>query len=125
MSRTSSARATGKNARSDRSPGDRRLGTRDALFPLLRRVSANHRAHQALAVQVDTGVRPKTSSLDRRASLTSRPPYLFFQVYSVASLTGRNVDAELEYRRRPPYGCRYMPAQNPKPRRPMAVTKPA
>jgi hypothetical protein len=74
MSRTSSARATGKNARSDRSPGDRRLGTRDALFPLLRRVSANHRAHQTLAMRVETGVRPKTSSLDRRTSLTSRPP---------------------------------------------------
>ena len=74
LSWTSGARATGNNARSDRGPRDRRLGTRDALFPLLRRVSANHRAHQTLAMRLETGVRPKTSSLDRRTSLTSRPP---------------------------------------------------
>src|SRR5712692_8862068 len=50
VSRTSGARATGKNVRSDRGARDRRLGTRDALFPVLRRVSANHRAPQVLAV---------------------------------------------------------------------------
>ena len=125
LSRTSSTRAAGKDARSDRSLGNRRLGTRDALFPLLRRVSENDRALQALAVQANTGVRAETSSLPRRASLTTRPPYLLSHVCGGASRPGRNVDAKLECRRRPLHRCRYMPAQNPKPRRPMAVTRPA